>query len=43
MNQELESPTVHGGEYVKGAGRTKADIQERIKLFDNMLSQAIAE
>ncbi len=26
-----------------GAGRTKADIQERIKLFDNMLSQAIAE
>ena len=26
-----------------GAGRTKADIQERIKLFDNMLSEAIAE
>ncbi len=26
-----------------GAGRTKADIQERIILFDNMLSQVIAE
>ncbi|MBA2749773.1 MAG: DUF262 domain-containing protein [Tatlockia sp.] len=26
-----------------GAGRTKADIQERINLFDDMLSQAIAE
>lgn len=25
-----------------GAGRTKADIQERIRLFDDMLSQAIA-
>ncbi len=26
-----------------GAGRTKADIQERIKLFDDMLSQVIAQ
>lgn len=26
-----------------GGGRTKADIQERIKLFDDMLSQVIAE
>ncbi|MUL38430.1 DUF262 domain-containing protein [Gloeocapsopsis dulcis] len=26
-----------------GGGKTKADIQERIKLFDNMLSQVIAE
>lgn len=26
-----------------GAGRTKADIQERIRLFDDMLSQVIAE
>lgn len=26
-----------------GGGRTKADIQERIRLFDNMLSQVIAE
>lgn len=26
-----------------GAGRTKTDIQERIKLFDDMLSQVIAE
>ncbi|VEP15666.1 conserved hypothetical protein [Hyella patelloides LEGE 07179] len=26
-----------------GAGRTKADLQERIKLFDEMLSQIIAE
>jgi hypothetical protein len=26
-----------------GGGRTKADIQERIILFDNMLSQIIAE
>ncbi|MEH1785047.1 MAG: hypothetical protein V7L23_05485 [Nostoc sp.] len=26
-----------------GAGRTKADIQKRIRLFDDMLSQIIAE
>ncbi|MHC5733234.1 MAG: hypothetical protein ACYTXY_56250, partial [Nostoc sp.] len=26
-----------------GGGRTKADIQNRIKLFDDMLSQIIAE
>ncbi|HCF26968.1 MAG TPA: hypothetical protein DEV81_07105 [Cyanobacteria bacterium UBA11049] len=26
-----------------GGGRTKADIQERIRLFDNMLSQFVAE
>jgi hypothetical protein len=26
-----------------GGGKTKADIQKRIKLFDNMLSQVIAE
>ena len=26
-----------------GAGRTKADLQERIKLFDDMLNQIIAE
>lgn len=26
-----------------GAGRTKADLQERINLFDDMLAQIIAE
>jgi hypothetical protein len=26
-----------------GAGRTKADIQERLRLFDDMLSQVIGE
>ncbi|MBD2543616.1 MULTISPECIES: hypothetical protein [Planktothricoides] len=26
-----------------GEGKTKADIQKRIKLFDDMLSQVIAE
>ena len=26
-----------------GAGKTKADIQDRIRLFDDMLSQVIAE